>query len=401
MSEFAPRKYQKFLSYLMGWLCVLGWQTGPASTAYVTGTNIQGLLVLNYPEYVAEKWHGTLLTIAISAFSVIFNIFLARKLPLIEGIMVVIHICAFVGIVTTLWVLAPLGNASAVFTEFSDPGWNSLGGSALVGITAGILPLIGADAAVHMSEELKDASKTLPRSMIWSTIVNGAMLWVAIITFCFCLGDLDDVLSSPTGYPYIQVFYNATESARSATAMSAFIIFILGATNMTMVATASRQLFAFARDQAVPGSDWLAKVTWELPINSIIITFITTSLLSLINIGSPTTLNTITSLQTSALLSSYICSIGCMTWRRLTNQPLPPSAFSLGKYGLAVNIISELLLVVMFILTFFPTTPKPEMASMNWSIVMYGGVVVLSLVYYVFRGRFRYVGPVEYVRKLV
>lgn len=68
VSEFAPRKYQKFLSYLMGWLCVLGWQTGPASTAYVTGTNIQGLLVLNYPEYVAEKWHGTLLTIAISAF---------------------------------------------------------------------------------------------------------------------------------------------------------------------------------------------------------------------------------------------------------------------------------------------------------------------------------------------
>lgn len=27
VSEFAPREHQKFLSYLMGWLCVLGWQT--------------------------------------------------------------------------------------------------------------------------------------------------------------------------------------------------------------------------------------------------------------------------------------------------------------------------------------------------------------------------------------
>lgn len=384
----------------MGWLCVLGWQTGPAGTAYITGTQIQGLIVLNYPGYVSEKWHGTLLTIAISAFSVLFNIFLARKLPLVEGIMMIVHIGAFVGIITTLWVLSPLGDAHSVFTEFSDPGWNSLGGSALIGITAGILPLIGADAAVHMSEELKDAGKTLPRSMIWSTVVNGAMQFVAIITFCFCLGNLEEVLSSPTGFAYIQVFYNSTESTRSATAMTAFLIFTGLACNVTMVATASRQLFAFARDQAVPGSNWLAKVTWELPINSIIVTFIITSLLSLINIGSPTTLNTITSLQTSALLSSYICSIGCITWRRLTNQPLPPSSFSLGKYGLAVNMISVMFLVVMWILAFFPTGPKPDLASMNWSVVMYSGVLTLSLVYYVFRGRFRYVGPVEYVRKL-
>lgn len=384
----------------MGWLCVLGWQTGCASTAYVAGIQIQGLVVLNYPTYEPQTWHGTLITIAIAAFSATFNTFFAKKLPLIEAIVVVLHVCAFVGIIVSLWVLAPLGDAS-VFTNFTDDaGWGSLGTSALAGLTAGILPLIGADAAVHMSEELRDAGKTLPRSMIWSTLVNGAFGWIMVITLCFCLGDLNDVLSSPTGYPYIQVFYNATQTTAGATAMSAWVIALTILCNVTAIATASRQLYAFARDEALPFSSWFSAVRWELPVHSIGVTFVTTSLLSLINLGSATALNSITSLQTSALLSSYICSIGCMIWRRLTKSPLPPSKFNLGRYGLAVNTTSEVLLVVMFVLTFFPTVPNPDAASMNWNIVIYGGVIIFSLVYYFIRGRHRYVGPVEYVRKL-
>lgn len=399
ISEFAPREYQKFISYMMGWLCVLGWQTSCAAMAYFAGTQIQGLLVLNYPSYVYEQWHGTLLMIAVAAFGVIFNTLLARKLPLIEGMVLVVHICAFIGIIVSLWVLAPLSDSS-VFTHFSDGGWNSLGGSALAGITAAIAPLLGADAPVHMSEELRDAGKILPRSMIWSTVINGALGWVMIITFCFCLGNLDEVLSSATGYPYIQVFYNATQSTRGTTAMSSFVIFMSIAGNLTMIATASRQLYAFARDQAVPFSPWISKVAWDLPLNSIFITFITSSLLSLINIGSPTALSSITSLGTSALLSSYICSIGCLIWRRLTGNPLPKSQFNLGKWALSINIVSEVFLVVMFVLVFFPESPDPAAASMNWAIVIYGAVVLLSMIYYFFRGRHRYVGPVEYVRKV-
>lgn len=383
----------------MGWLCVLGWQTSCASSAYVAGTQIQGLLVLNYPNYVYEKWHGTLLTIAIAGFAVVFNTFLAKKLPLIEGIVLLVHLCAFIGILVTLWVLAPRGDTT-VFTTFTNGGWSSLGGSTLIGIPSGILPLLGADAAVHMSEELRDAGKTLPKTMIWSTAFNGALGWVMVITFCFCLGNVQDVLSSPTGYPFIQVFYNATQSTSGATAMTVFVVFMSIFSNLTMVSTTSRQLYAFARDQAVPFSPWLSKVTWDLPVNSIVVTFITSVLLSLINIGSSVALNSITSLATNALLSSYICSIGCVIWRRVTKNPLPASKFSLGRFGLTINIVSEMFLIVMFVLAFFPSVPHPSVAEMNWNILIYGVTVVFSLLYYFFYGRHKYVGPVEYVRKL-
>lgn len=49
VSELAPRKYQRFLSYLVGWLCLLGWQTGGTSTAFLVGTQAEDLVILNHP----------------------------------------------------------------------------------------------------------------------------------------------------------------------------------------------------------------------------------------------------------------------------------------------------------------------------------------------------------------
>lgn len=67
----------------LGWLTAIGWQVYLASVCFLVGTIIQGLLVLNDPTYVYERWHGTLLAIAIVCFSIIFNTVLASRLPLI------------------------------------------------------------------------------------------------------------------------------------------------------------------------------------------------------------------------------------------------------------------------------------------------------------------------------
>lgn len=243
VSEFAPRQHQKFLSYVMGWICVLGWQALCASTAYISGTMIQGLIVLNnWDTYIPERWHGTLLTMAVAAFSVVFNTAFARKLPLFEGIILIIHIGDFIGILVALWVLSPTADAKSVFTTFTDGGgWGNTGGSTLIGIPAAVLTFFGADAAAHMSEELKDASKTVPRAMISTTVVNGLMGWVIVITFCFCIGDsLAEIVDSPTGFPFIEVFYKATGTVGGATGMTVFIVAMNISANLAGVTTASR-----------------------------------------------------------------------------------------------------------------------------------------------------------------
>ena len=51
-------------------------------------------------------------------------------------------------------------------------GWPSTGLSSLVGLSSPIWCFIGPDAGAHMSEELKDASITLPKAMLYVDAVE-------------------------------------------------------------------------------------------------------------------------------------------------------------------------------------------------------------------------------------
>jgi choline transport protein len=386
----------------IGWLCVLAWQTGIAAVAFLAGGQIQGLIILNNETYIPQRWHGTLLIIAVASFSTLFNTFLARKLPTVEATVLVLHIFGFIAVFSTMWALGPKNKASEVFGTFQDnAGWGNTGLSCLIGQLGPIYALIGSDAATHMSEELRDASYTLPRAIIWTAIVNSLLGFLMLITFCFCLGDIESVLMSPTGQPHIQVMYNTTNSRAGATVLASItvVMAVFGCVNNG--ATSSRQLFAFARDHGVPFGAFLSRVQpgWDIPMNSVLVSFAISILLSLINIGSTVAFNSIASLGTCALLSSYIISISCMFLKRWRGEPLLPSKFSLGKAGIWVNGVAVIYLSVAFVFAFFPTFPKPAPDTMNWNILIYGVVVVFMLLYFAAKGRKVYSGPVEYVRR--
>ncbi|RYO81007.1 hypothetical protein DL762_007356 [Monosporascus cannonballus] len=385
VSEFSPRQSQRFLSYM------------------IAASQIQGMIALNKPDYTFEPWHAVFLVFAISAFNFVLNTYLVTRLPLIEAIVLVAHIFGFFAILVVLWVTGPVGDAHATFTTFNDyGGWNNFGLATLSGVAAVVLPFLGADSVAHMAEEVRDASKTVPRSMIWTTLINGAMGFVMLITFCSVLGNLEDALASPTQQAFLYVFYNSTQSVAGASVMGSLVITMTIFANLSITAASSRQLFAFARDQGVPFSKTFAYVPpkWGVPMNAICLTFVTTCLLSLINLGSSVAFMSVASLTTGTILGSYIVAISCCALSRIRGEPLLPSKFKLGRAGLPINIASIIFLIVVFVCSFFPMGPNPIPADMNWSILMFGSSVVFSVVYYHVKGRHIYVGPVAYVRKL-
>ncbi|KAI9367357.1 amino acid/polyamine transporter I [Aspergillus egyptiacus] len=402
VSEFAPPRCQKFLSYITGWLTAIGWQCAIVTIAMLAGTIIQGLVVLNDPGYDFERWHGTLLVIAITTFSILFNTFLAKKLPLIEALILIIHIVGLFAIIIPLWVLAPRNNAKAVFTEFNNGGgWNSDATATLVGFSTTITSMIGYDCSVHMCEEIKDASLTLPKAMMSAVAVNAILGFTMIITLCFTIGDVNHILSSPTGFPFIQLFYDTTRSYAATNAMTAILVITLTASTVTEVATASRQLWSFARDKGLPFSSFFAYVTpgWDIPLNSVLVSLVVTILLSLINIGSYVALAAIVSLTITALMSAYILSIGCIILKRLRKEPLPHRRWSLGRFGMAINIAAMAFLLPVFVFAFFPLTSSVDEQTMNWSVVMYVGLITLASVYYAIWGRHQFIAPVALVRR--
>jgi choline transport protein len=69
---------------------------------------VQGLIVLNKSDYIPESWHAVLLTIATVFIAVVFNTLLAKKLPLVEGLVLVLHVGGFFAILIPLWFVVPL-----------------------------------------------------------------------------------------------------------------------------------------------------------------------------------------------------------------------------------------------------------------------------------------------------
>ncbi|KAK3670520.1 hypothetical protein LTR78_009624 [Recurvomyces mirabilis] len=399
-SEFAPPQHQKFLSYTVGYLCVLGWHASLAGTCYAAGQQVEAIIVLANPNYTIQTWQTALLALAIVLVAIMFNTVLYRKLPLVEGIVMIVHVFGFFAIIVVLWVMAPRSDAS-VLTTFSSNGWSSAGVACLVGISAPIGDLIGADSSVHLSEELKNAAWILPRSMIATALANYVLGFVTIITLVFCLGDLDTATTSSIGQPYVEVILNATGSTAATITLTIVMFILLVSCAVNTVTTSSRQLWSFARDGGPPFSNWLSKVRpgWDVPMNAMTVSFGFTAILACIVIGSATAYGVFVTLVNSGLLSSYAICIGCILQKRLRGETFPPSRFSLGQAGNVINIAALCFLVVAWVFQFFPSAPDPTATSMNWSVMIFGAVIVFFTIYYITNARHRYTGPVVHVRK--
>lgn len=199
-------------------------------------------------------------------------------------------------------------------------------------------------------------------------------------TLCFVIGDVDTVLATPTGFVFIQLFYNTTGSLPATNAMCAVVIIVAFLAVVTIMASASRQGFAFAGDDGLPCLKWLREVKegWNLPLNAICLSLGVAVLLSLIVVGSAAAFNSLTSLGAVALLSSYIFCVGCFLWNRLSGRVILPSEFDLGRWSPLVNAVAVAGLLVMSVFALFPPVPKPvlEAVNMNWSCLIFGSACV-------------------------
>lgn len=433
----APQGYKKVLSYLVGWLTSLAWIATVATETIFAGTILQGLIILNNPDtYEPKQWHGTLLAWLVVAVAIFINVVVPGFLPKMEYGVIVFHLLGFVGIVAALWATAPIGNAHFVFaTSLNEGGWPTQGLSYCVGFLGNVATFVGADASVHMAEEVENAAISIPRAICASMLINGCVGFVMMVTTLFCLGDIESVLGTATGYPFIQIFYNSVQSRSGAVAMGAIVLALTWACATGIITTASRMTWSFARDKGTPASKWLSKVAPhnQIPIIAVGTVCTFACLLTLIYIGSYTAFNDVISLTITGFYGSYLLPASLLLYHRikghvmpygtdpeeLTNAPEGSAAYEAEKVttpsssevvvaqikliwgpwhipGLLGTINNAYACVYMVFVIFWsvwpPVTPVSA-STMNYSVVVTGGVLILAGIWYAIRGRHEYRGP--------
>ena len=220
------------------------------------------------PNHVPKGWQNTLLAWAVLAFAVLINTVASSSLAKFEGLILILHIVGFFAILIPLTYLAPHASAQNVFRTFINAGgWDTQAYSFFIGLVGAVYAFVGADSAVHMAEEIKNAAVVVPRAILISVAINGALGFSMLIALLFCLGDSSlvptVVLQTPLGFPFMQVFLDATKSV-AGSAIMASIILVLGiSSTVGLLASSSRMFWSFARDRGLPFWQKISEVSKE------------------------------------------------------------------------------------------------------------------------------------------
>ena len=435
----------------------LAWIATTAIECIFAGTILQGLIVLDHPDYAPTQWQGTLLAWMVILVCIFVNAVLPGLLPRFEIFIIFFHIGGFIAIVVTLWIMAPIGSATFVFTtSFNEGGWPTQGLSYCVGFLGNVATFVGADASVHLAEEVANAAINIPRAIICSMCLNGAVGFTMMLTTLFCLGDADSVLGTAFEYPFIQIFYNAVQNVAGATVMGAVVLALTWSCAIGITTTASRMTWSFARDRGTPFAGFLGKVAKhnQVPINAILTVCGFAMLLQCIYFGSSVVFNDVVSLTITGFYTSYLIPASMLLYHRIrgdimpyrsnandlegenidpeehpdisnsdpTNEtkkehptdespsPSPPqprmrgvsiaqAALIWGPFhlprilGIINNAYACTYMVFVIFWSVWPPATPVDAESMNYSIVVTSGVILFAVVWYWIRGRKEYKGP--------
>ncbi|KAH3990200.1 hypothetical protein HBI24_123450 [Parastagonospora nodorum] len=338
----APRRLSNFLSYFVGWIVTIAWQAGAAGVAFLTSNVILGLASAVHPDYEMKKWHVTLAFFAVITLAVLVTTVLGRLLPTIESVAFVIFVMGFFVLIIVLKYLAPKTDSSQVFQNFfNGGGWNNNVEATFVGAIPIMFGFNGFDAGVHLAEEVKDASRVVPKATIISVGLYFVMGYSMAIMILYCFS-LEEVLTSTYSIPVIGIFRTVTQSSGGTAALTSLIIIMLIFGTIGSMATASRMLWAFAREEGVPCSRHISKIERNsgLPLYSIATTALLSMLFALIGLGSDAAFSALTGLTVASFYAGFMVCAILLLYRHFTVPNMPWGPFRLGIFRVPVAILS-------------------------------------------------------------
>lgn len=78
--------------------------------------------------------------------------------------------------------------------------------------------------------------------MVWSFLLNIPFAFGILVAYLYAMGSISDAVATPTGFPTIYVFQNATGSIRGATALSVLLLILLIMISASTMASTIRQV---------------------------------------------------------------------------------------------------------------------------------------------------------------
>ncbi|KAI0701617.1 APC amino acid permease [Earliella scabrosa] len=367
----ATPRWRKVLSWVVGYSNSIGLIAGLASIDWGCAVQLMAAVSIGTNErFVPTTGQTYAVYVALLLCHGIVASLATRVIARLQRVYVALNILLCLAIIIALPVATP--------SEFRNPPSFAFGGFTN---SAPLWTIGGFDASVHISEEAANARTAVPWAIISAVAVAGVLGWVINVVIALYMGpDMEAILSNPIGQPMATILFNSLgrNGTLAVWSIVVFVQFLMGSSILT---AASRQIFAFARDKALPLSRTIYRVhpRTQTPVNAVWASALVALLLGLLAFAGPSANSAIFSLAIAGQYTAY--SIPILS-RFLGGRTWTPGPFSLGRFGLPVAIVAVAWMAFSVVILAFPMAPAPDAQGMNYMIVVIGGWIVLCLVYY-------------------
>ncbi len=370
-----------------GWLNLLGLVGAIAGIDYGCAQFISAFLNLQFDVAVSP---GTTFVIffAVLLLHAVLNVQGVRLVSVLNVVSVWWHLAGVALIVAAL-TLVPSHHQSAsfVFTRFvNDTGFGSTWYVALIGLLLAQYTFSGYDASAHLSEETTNAQIAAPKGIMRAIVWSWGAGFVLLAGLTFAIQDY--TAAQHADVPPAQIFHDAL-GPEAAKALLLIVIAAQLFCGTAGTAAASRMVFAFSRDRALPGWQLWQRVSEGTPKAAVWLSVGAAAVLVLPSLYSATAYGAVTAINVIGITPAYALPIFLRIRYR---RRFTPGPWGLGLWGVPVGTVAVAWVVFVTVLFCLPQHYPVTVSTFNYAPVALIAVLAAATVWW-WRAKHSYAAP--------
>ncbi|KAF2430774.1 amino acid transporter [Tothia fuscella] len=401
VSRLAPKRYVPFVSWITGWLNILGQLAGVAASEWGAAALFLAAVSIGSDfSYLPTVNHTVGVMAVMVVISGLVNSLSTFWIEKMTRCYVIFHIAILVSCAIALLAMAqpkngtPKHTAKYVFTDVNNQsGWTPASWSFMFGFLSVSWTMSGYDATAHISEEMKNPEIKAPWAISLGMLFTYLAGWLYNIVLCFVMGAVTgekSILTSPIQQPVAQIYYNVLGKA-GGIFFTVCSLIILKFGNFTAMQSLTRTIYALSRDGLLPFSGIWTRIMplTGIPILAVWMSVLVAMGINLIGLGSYPAIAGVFNVCAIALDYSFCIPILC----KIIYGRFVPGPWHLGKYSMFINVYACLWTFFVSIIFIMPTIRPVTPVNMNYAVVYLVAILIFSMIYWLIHGKKYYKGP--------
>ncbi|HWG25392.1 amino acid permease [Actinospica sp.] len=377
-------------SWYTGWLNFAGQIGGTAATDFAAATFLQAWISMQWPSYTATLHKTVLIAAGLLVLHGLLNTFAVRTVGTINRISVWWLLGGVMIIAATLAFAPshhqPLNYAGAFV---NNTGFrNGLYGG-LLGLLVTSWTYTGFDGSFHMSEETQGAATSAPKGITQS--IRFSAIFGLVLVLALVYASQNWKTESSASVPPAQILVDAVglTGAKLLLLFPVVALLFCGLANMT---SNSRQIWAFSRDGAIPGSGLWHRLSprTRTPVAAVWLAAGCAVVLTIPGWWNNTAFTAIVSVNVVGLFTAY--GIPILLRLRLGDE-FQAGPWNLGAKGRPIALLAVVWILLSNILFMLPQSSPITAHDFNYAPIALAVVLAIATVWWFVSARRTFHGP--------